>query len=344
MVGSPPTNMALYRRMASGVWLLSAILTAGLCLFAPPDVAIGPAGWWIAALIVLNSLFLSARLALRGPYVSPNELAWTAFAGVIQNGVMQWLAGGLGEPFYQLLLLSVFATAAMRRRVTRVVYLSVIAAVAAAPFVYDHWEASAAGSTISLIVLLVCIAALLVQFVSGTDAQKRSLRKAERRAKRSARTDALTGLGNRRAFDEFLAQELVRARRTQGALTLIVGDLDGFKRVNDDFGHLTGDELLDRSAEAIESAMRRGDRCFRWGGDEFAAILPDTGCEDARAVVERIERAVAEGVQAPDDEPLSISCGLAELEPGMTAETLLDAADLAMMGAKAAQQPALRAA
>ena len=124
-------------------------------------------------------------------------------------------------------------------------------------------------------------------------------------------------------------------RRNGAPLSLMVGDLDGFKRINDEFGHLIGDELLVRAGAAIEGAIRRGDRCFRWGGDEFAVLLPDTARDDAARVCERVTAAFHEEVQAPDGQAVTISCGLAELTGEMDADELTGTADLALMDEKA---------
>ena len=105
--------------------------------------------------------------------------------------------------------------------------------------------------------------------------------------------DPLTRLLNRRAFVERLDGEVARATRHGHSLALALGDLDGFKELNDRFGHVAGDEALHEFARTLQSALRKGDEAFRIGGDEFALLLPDATESDARAALERVsEQAV----------------------------------------------------
>lgn len=102
-------------------------------------------------------------------------------------------------------------------------------------------------------------------------------------------TDPLTGLYNRRAFEERLRQEISRCRRVPGAtFTLALFDLDDFKQLNDTLGHLAGDELLKRVAETLKTTLRDHDVVCRTGGDEFVIILPDTGRDAAQRAVARV--------------------------------------------------------
>jgi diguanylate cyclase (GGDEF)-like protein len=329
------SSLALYRRLAVFVWVLGAALALLLFGFAPPTEAIGDAGWWLAGASVLVSLGMAAWIARPASRITVSWLSWGSFVGLAQTAMLQWLAGGVESPYNELLLLNVFASASLHPPRRMPVYLVLVAAVAIAPLIYDSWDSETAGATAAYLVLLTGIALLSLLFVRGTDEQKAGLRAAEQLAEESARTDPLTRLANRRAFDETLGQELSRVQRTGAPLSLLVGDLDGFKRINDEFGHLNGDEVLTRSAAAIEAAIRRGDRCFRWGGDEFAVLLPDTTLADATRVCERVTVAVEVDVQAPDGQPVTISCGLAELAEGMTAEELTATADLALYDEKA---------
>ena len=106
-------------------------------------------------------------------------------------------------------------------------------------------------------------------------------------------TDALTGLKNRRFFDERLREEFQRAQRYGDFLSLIMADLDHFKEVNDRFGHQAGDAVLREAAALIRGSLRDPDICARYGGEEFAVILPKTHMTGALAVAERIWRAVS---------------------------------------------------
>lgn len=115
------------------------------------------------------------------------------------------------------------------------------------------------------------------------------LKKARDQLQRLSLTDALTGLANRRYFDAVLAQEWSRHRRTQAPLSLVMIDVDHFKAFNDTYGHVAGDECLQRIAEVIRDSIRRPpDLAARYGGEEFACILPETTAAGARSVAERI--------------------------------------------------------
>ena len=118
------------------------------------------------------------------------------------------------------------------------------------------------------------------------------LHEMQRKLEEQSITDALTGLKNRRFFDERLHEEFLRAQRYGDYLSLIMVDLDHFKDVNDRFGHLSGDAVLKESASLIRASLRDPDICARYGGEEFAVILPKTHMSGALAVAERIWRAI----------------------------------------------------
>jgi diguanylate cyclase (GGDEF)-like protein len=175
--------------------------------------------------------------------------------------------------------------------------------------------------------------------MAGVREQRIGLTREGERARRLARVDALTGLGNRRAFDEALATEIARAERAGAPLSVLVADLDGFKAINDRWGHLAGDRCLKEVAGAIRAAVREPDSCFRWGGDEFAVLLPGTDTADAEQVSTRLAESVAEECTSPGGQPMTIAWGTALLGDGQTPEGLLAAADAALIAAKERGQP-----
>jgi diguanylate cyclase (GGDEF)-like protein len=151
-----------------------------------------------------------------------------------------------------------------------------------------------------------------------------------------ARTDPLTGLPNRRAYDDLLGIEMARSDRTGRPFALAIGDIDHFKSVNDRFGHPTGDTVHRQVADRLRTTERRVDVAARLGGEEFALILPDTDIHGALAAVERIRHAVADGLI---DVPMyvTMSFGIACYPcDGPDAATLFRAADRALLAAKAA--------
>ncbi len=156
-----------------------------------------------------------------------------------------------------------------------------------------------------------------------------------------ARRDGLTGLSNRRHFDELLSQEFRRARRQELPLALIMIDIDHFKKYNDSYGHPAGDETLRRVASAVESTLRRpGDHAARYGGEEMAALLPATDLDSGHLIAERIRAAVAAEAIPHGGSPMglvTVSVGVAAVLPLQRddmAETLLKAADQALYRAK----------
>jgi diguanylate cyclase (GGDEF)-like protein len=151
-----------------------------------------------------------------------------------------------------------------------------------------------------------------------------------------ALTDPLTGLFNRRAFDQRLAEETQRALRHGRDLSLIIVDVDHFKTINDRFGHASGDHVLVNLARSLEAVMRQGDDLLaRVGGDEMAMILADCPPEQAADVAERMLRAVAEASPLAQRHGATLSIGVAGLAPGCTEEDLLRHADQALYRAKA---------
>ncbi len=153
-------------------------------------------------------------------------------------------------------------------------------------------------------------------------------------------TDSLTGLFNRRHFRHVLADEVSRAERYRRPLTLICFDLDDFKLFNDTFGHQEGDRILTLASTCTREALRTHDYAFRPGGDEFALLLVETDLPSGEQAAERFRRAFNKQwhqistklSRAP--KPISISLGVAQLQPGEEMDCLVTRADLAMYEAK----------
>ncbi len=158
------------------------------------------------------------------------------------------------------------------------------------------------------------------------------------RLEQLALTDSLTGMGNRHCFDRTLATEVARALRYSHPLTLVAFDLDCMKQVNDKFGHPTGDALLRAIGRAIHALVRTPDTLCRIGGDEFAAILPDTSLEGSLVIAERM-RALLDGFTgagALKDVHVTASFGLTSYRKPETMEVLVARADQALYAAKRA--------
>lgn len=159
-------------------------------------------------------------------------------------------------------------------------------------------------------------------------------------ARNLADRDPLTGFFNHRYLHERLSEEVVRAVRTRRQLSVLMLDLDDFKLVNDTFGHVYGDGVLVHVAERIRATLRASDIAARYGGDEFAVVLPETGLEEARGVAERILAALAAVPFRADGRaplPIGISVGVAAHPAhGRSATALISAADVGLYASKGA--------
>jgi len=151
--------------------------------------------------------------------------------------------------------------------------------------------------------------------------------------KRQASIDPLTGALNRRAFTFLAGKSLARSERSNHSLSVLLFDLDHFKRVNDTRGHAFGDQLLCRFSSLVLSALRVEDTFCRYGGEEFVALLPDTDAKEAVAVAERLRLAYA-GDEYARSVNATVSIGITHFIPGDNLESLLHRADLALYHAK----------
>jgi len=154
------------------------------------------------------------------------------------------------------------------------------------------------------------------------------------RAEQRARVDELTGLFNRRHFEERFREEIARHSRRENSFSLLMLDLDSFKTYNDIYGHPSGDLLLNQIGRIIKSSIRSADQAFRYGGDEFVVILPETDVEDAYVVAERTRERIADEMKARE---IAVTCsgGLANYpSDGMMHGELVTMADTALYYAK----------
>jgi diguanylate cyclase (GGDEF)-like protein len=146
-------------------------------------------------------------------------------------------------------------------------------------------------------------------------------------------TDGLTGLYNSRHFYTQLELEVDRANRYRHPLSMLLIDIDHFKEFNDRFGHLEGDKVLARFSQVLKSCLRTNDAAYRYGGEEFTVILPETGAEEARTVAQRIRAALEAEIFSPDPgRPVSktISTGVTQYHPNEEMTAFINRADAAM--------------
>lgn len=157
---------------------------------------------------------------------------------------------------------------------------------------------------------------------------------------RNATTDALTGLSNRHAMEETFPREVARCLQNDQPVSLIMIDVDRFKSFNDKFGHVAGDRALSAVAHVLQKQFRPRDHLVRFGGDEFAVLLPGIAEAEAMTVAERVRDAVSGSTTGSTDSlikiPVQISMGIAQLTKDGTYDSLLRAADEALYRAKGA--------
>ena len=235
--------------------------------------------------------------------------------------ILREMEGGAGSGYAALLVLPVLWLALYSSGEAVAIAVAGVAAALVAPIIlvgdtrYPASEWRWTGITVTVVAVAGYTVLTLVA---------RSRRLAAKLAELAA-TDPLTLLPNRRSWDEQLAREIARARRTGTALSVALLDIDGLKVVNDEFGHLAGDALLQDTARAWNAQIRTEDFLARYGGDEFALLLPACPLEDALVVVERLQ-AVTPGT--------SSSAGIAEWVTEEPELELLQRADERLYAAK----------
>lgn len=210
--------------------------------------------------------------------------------------------------------------------------LSIIASEACIWFVANHGP-----ETYSKSFLLICFGGVVVGGVMALSHVLRQQRQIEAHLA-DARTDALTGLANRRAFDEELSRRLAQRQRQGTPLCLMIIDVDRFKSFNDDLGHLEGDAILKEIANRLIATARHMDFVARLGGDEFAIILPGSTLEEASTAAERFRTAISDNPPSCSVDGFSptISSGVVEAQLDDDVVSLIKRADSALYAAKEA--------
>lgn len=322
-MGTRPRNGEFVARVLLGVWLGgTTILTAGVVL-APTAHASTGALWMVSGIgyAFAAALWLGRR---RLPTWTPDA------SGYLLNALVTAVAIASHDPASPYALFYVWVTLAscnvvpVRRAIPQIAVAPACYGLALVligdPFPWLQW--SLMGVTVWLVGLTVV-------------AVRRRVKRLISLLADTARTDTLTQLRNRRSFDESLEVELERAARTGHPVSLLLGDIDFFKTINDRFGHPTGDLVLRDVASAISAAIRSIDLAARVGGEEFAVLAPGTDTASAHLLAERIRRHVAISVGVGSDR-VRLSFGVAAYpEHGPDATALTAAADAALYLAKA---------
>ncbi|MEA2125039.1 MAG: hypothetical protein QOI80_1821 [Solirubrobacteraceae bacterium] len=322
-------------QVTGALWVIGPLVMVCFLPFYPPTAQIGAVGSFLMAGLLSVSIVLgyfAFSLRLRPGW---NQLYASSFNAVAQIALVQWLAGGGEAPYLQWLLIPSLAITTQRTVGWCLPLLAFAAATAFSPLLYSDIDVP---QTVAETLVVTAMAVVLSVVMTSVRNHRTELRDVSDEANSLARLDALTGLPNRRSFEETLELTVESYTEQDRALSLLICDVDNFKEINDRFGHPAGDACLRLIAAALGDGLRWPDQAFRWAGDEFAVVLHDADAESASHAEARLTEAMKRGAQRPDGRPITIGVGTAQLRPGMTADQLLAAADGALLTRKAARR------
>ena len=331
-------DMDVVRRVTSAAAFLTALVSTVLAPLAPPDAPLGTVPGWPILCMLVGGFVLIGIWLVRTTELKPDTALAIHYAGLGGVALVVWLSDGRESPYTSLFLIWMAVAGASHPPRRTLGIIAVTSVLSVLPFFYDDWSGVFAGEMALRLVTWSALTLMACLWTTNVRVQRADLIEDEEQAKRQARIDPLTGLGNRRAFDERLDRAIDQARLRNAPLSVIVSDLDDFKEINDAFGHLNGDEVLRTAAAAMRAAVRDHDACYRWGGDEFAVLLPGVEQEAAEKVAERVSHSIVASCIRPGGDPQTLAWGTAELAPEMQASDLLASADLALMTRKHKRQ------
>jgi len=324
----------LPRQLARRLWPFATVAWFGVVLLPMPGHDIDTA-WYAAGTLLTAAVTLSVIWAPwhRAPVASR---LLPALAYLVAVGSLRHAAGGNTSGVGSLVLLPVLWVALYGTRRELNIVLTGVALTFAVPLVFvgapDYPTWAWRGGFLTTL-LAAMIGTTVQRLIARVRAQAAAARAAERereqlfaQVEQLARTDPLTGVGNRRAWEDELARALTDAIRHGKPATLALLDLDGFKALNDSAGHHAGDLALQDCARAWAAELRAGDTIARLGGDEFGVLLPDCDATEAALVVSRLRDATAG--------PLGCSAGVAEWNRSESSEDWQRRADAELYAAK----------
>ncbi|SEO48979.1 GGDEF domain-containing protein [Aquisalimonas asiatica] len=325
-----------YARVLRPILLFGASAHAlFLLLFALLDVPV---------LVAFNtaSILLYLLLTYLAPRVDPRWLVLTAMVEVLAHA---WLATHYvgwvsGFHFYPLILIPLIAFLTRFTVVQRCLLILLTTALysamalaytTAGPLVPLPDAVAPWLSAINAVSVSIGMSVFILFYAVAVQNADDLVRSSQERLKRLAATDPLTGLLNRRSMDAHL-QRVVEGR---GPATLLLGDVDNFKQINDVFGHDTGDRVLEAVGEALRQAAADRALVARWGGEEFLILVPDDDGTQADELAARIRRLVSQ-CRRDRHRPLTMSIGITSLRAGDTVARFANRADQALLAAKRA--------
>ena len=317
-------------RLGASLFACGAAITIGANLLPHPPEADERGYWAMAAVQLLCVVLILAKPRGRGDRALPGLVTFAGIvlvsAAVYFNGERHGGPALFNEFFY--VWPALYAGYFFARRWLAASLVSMGAAYGAALLAIG---VSVPVGMTRWVVAMASVSGLAI----AAHVLRRQRDRLVDRLRHAVRTDPLTTVLNRRGFDEAFARELERLSRTDAPLSVLVGDVDRFKSINDRFGHRAGDEALAAVGEALQEEVRMVDTVARVGGEEFALLLPGTDADAAFEIAERLRCAVAQ-IRDPDGGRLTISFGAVTCYARCTtSDELLAAADAAMYEAKA---------
>jgi len=314
----PIADLRTAKRVGGIFWLFGAAVTLVLLPLAPPDSSsLGEWGWAIAGAAVFGAAAYGVRLLrasnpASGVTVEPREILVLDYVAIALVVVLNLLSAD-HAPYQELLLIAAIYTAGVfSARATAVYMLAVAVALAVSTLGENGHDVA---EQVARWIIWTGIAMAASMLIVKQRLERAVLLERGEEARHLARADPLTGLGNRRAFDEAFRAASARASRTQRSLSVIVADVEAFKAVNDVFGLDAGDRLLQEVAATLGGAVRAPDSCFRWGGDEFV-VLADIDAFGAADLGRRLSEEIRRTCVRPDGGQVRLHVGVAEIAPG----------------------------
>ena len=325
------------RRMTALIWVLGGLVAVALLPLAPNAGEMGAAKWAAVAVMAGITAAVCAVLVDSRRVVGFTVLLAMSYMALAFLALAQWLTGGADSPLRELYLLNLMGAVCIHPPRRSGVFMLFSAAAVASPLAYDGWSRELAVDVAARGSLWFSLALVAMILMSWVRRQRVTLQRQEQEAQELARVDALTGLPNRRAFEEAVQVEAARAARSGRPSALLIVDVDSFKSINDTRGHSAGDDCLRQVAHALSGQLRHANRCFRWGGDEFVMLLADTDASSAQVARERVVDAVACTCRIGDGDPLSVSVGIAELRDERELDALMSSTDIELFRQKRAK-------
>jgi len=321
-----------------GVFLMETLVVM-LYLALTPSGPHRPLLWWIAAswLAFAVAGLAFAPTIVTKPWRSTYSVAWT-IASTYAVGLVAILDNGVSSPIVLLLFLSlIYGTLMFTPRSAALCGVSALASLTIVAVV-ERGPAGSAGPTFMLFAAMTGAAMLSVTSAINRSHVERHETSLLASLAALASTDELTGCTVRRVLRQRTDEEIERALRSGSPLSLLMIDVDQFKAVNDNYGHVVGDRVLATIGRILLANVRTFDVASRLGGDEFALLLPETDGSGAVVVAERIFRDLA----GAGEVPVTLSIGVSSLDRSLpTLEHLFDEADMALYQVKRAGRDAI---